>query len=77
MIECPEHMQWALALASDLISNKELPKEQTSVIVFIFSMYLESPRANRENTDNSYTFCHNMIAHNINIKYGYTGSAVQ
>ena len=70
----PEHMQWALALASDLIGDKELPKEQTSVIVSPgFSMYLESLRANRENTDNSYTFCPNMIAHNINIKYGYTG----
>lgn len=70
----PEHMQWALALASDLIDDRELPKEQTSVIVSPgFSMYLESLRANRENTDNSYTFCPNMIAHNINIKYGYTG----
>lgn len=70
----PEHMQWALALASDLIKNDSLPKETTSVIVSPgFSMYLESLRANRLNIDNSYTFCPNMIAHNINIKYGYTG----
>lgn len=70
----PEHMQWALALASDLISDKELPTEITGVIVSPgFSMYLESLRANRLNIDNSYTFCPNMIAHNINIKYGYTG----
>ena len=70
----PEHMQWALALASDLIGDRRLPEERTSVIVSPgFSMYLESLRANRENTDNSYTFCPNMIAHNINIKYGYTG----
>lgn len=70
----PEHMQWALALASDLISDKELPTETTGVIVSPgFSMYLESLRANRLNIDNSYTFCPNMIAHNINIKYGYTG----
>lgn len=69
----PEHMQWALALASDLIGDRGLP-ESTSVLVSPgFSMYLESLRANRENTDNSYTFCPNMIAHNINIKYGYTG----
>ena len=70
----PEHMQWALALASDLIGDRDLPSERTSVVVSPgFSMYLESLRANRENTDNSYTFCPNMIAHNINIKYGYTG----
>ena len=70
----PEHMQWALALASDLINDKELPTETTGVIVSPgFSMYLESLRANRLNIDNSYTFCPNMIAHNINIKYGYTG----
>ena len=70
----PEHMQWALALASDLISDKELPTETTGVIVSPgFSMYLESLHANRLNIDNSYTFCPNMIAHNINIKYGYTG----
>ena len=70
----PEHMQWALAMTSDLIGDRQLPEERTSVIVSPgFSMYLESLRANRENTDNSYTFCPNMIAHNINIKYGYTG----
>lgn len=70
----PEHMQWTLALTSDLIGNRELPKERTSVIVSPgFSVYLESLRANRENEDTSYTYCPNMIAHNINIKYGYTG----
>ena len=70
----PEHMQWALALTNDLIGDRQLPEERTSVIVSPgFSMYLESLRANRGNTDNSYTFCPNMIAHNINIKYGYTG----
>lgn len=70
----PEHMQWALALASDLIGDKQLPTDRTSVMVSPgFSMYLESLKANRENIDNSYTFCPNMIAHNINIKYGYTG----
>lgn len=70
----PEHMQWALALASDLIGENQLPKDRTGVMVSPgFSMYLESLNANREGRDNSYTFCPNMIAHNINIKYGYTG----
>lgn len=70
----PEHMQWTLALTSDLLGDRELPKDRTSVVVSPgFSMYLESLRANRDNVDNSYTFCPNMIAHNINIKYGYTG----
>ena len=70
----PEHMQWALALSSDLIKDRDLPKDRTSVIVSPgFSMYLETLRANKENQDTSYTFCPNMIAHNINIKYGYTG----
>ena len=69
----PEHMQWALALSSEL-DLQGLKPDRTGVMVSPgFSMYLETVNANRENRDNSYTFCPNMIAHNLNIKYGFKG----
>ncbi len=70
----PEYQQWALALADNLIKDYDLPKGRTAVLVSPgLSIYIESIDANRDNRDNSYTFCSNMTAHNINIKYGFTG----
>ena len=70
----PEYQQWALALADDLIKDYDLPKGRTAVLVSPgLSIYIESVEANKENRDTSYTFCSNMTAHNINIKYGFTG----
>lgn len=71
----PESNQWALALASKLNLNN-IDKSRTGVIVSPgFSMYLEILEANKENTDNIYHYCPDMIAHNINMKYGLTGAS--
>jgi 3-oxoacyl-[acyl-carrier-protein] synthase II len=73
----PEHMQWTLGLASELLEGTELSKDRTSVIVSSgISTYLESIRANESGIDNSYTFSPNLIANNINIKYGFTGPSL-
>ena len=73
----PEHMQWTLGLASELLEGTDLSKDRTSVIVSSgISTYLESIRANESGTDNSYTFSPNLIANNINIKYGFTGPSL-
>jgi len=70
----PEYQQWALALADELISNYDLPLGRTAVLVSPgLSIYIESVEATNENRTNSFTFCSNMTAHNINIKYGFTG----
>ena len=69
----PEHMQWAIALVSDL-DTSDLDPNRTGVMISPgYAMYLETLQANKENRDNSYTFCPNMIANNINIKYGFKG----
>ena len=73
----PEHMQWTLGLTSELLGTTKLPKDRTSVIVSSgISTYLESIRANESGMDNSYTFSPNLIANNINIKYGFTGPSL-
>ena len=73
----PEHMQWTLGLASELLEGTDLSKDRTSVIVSSgISTYLESIRANESGIDNSYTFSPNLIANNINIKYGFTGPSL-
>ena len=70
----PEYMQWALALTEELIGNRELPLGRTAVLVSPgLSIYIESMEAKNANRTNSFTFCSNMTAHNINIKYGFTG----
>lgn len=70
----PEYMQWALALTEELIGDRELPLGRTAVLVSPgLSIYIESVEAKNENRTNSFTFCSNMTAHNINIKYGFTG----
>lgn len=70
----PEYMQWALALAEELIGDRELPLGRTAVLVSPgLSIYIESVEATNANRTNSFTFCSNMTAHNINIKYGFTG----
>ena len=70
----PEYMQWALALADELIGDRELPLGRTAVLVSPgLSIYIESVEATNANRTNSFTFCSNMTAHNINIKYGFTG----
>ena len=70
----PQYMQWALASAQELLDGKDLDKERTGVIVSSsLSTYLESIRANENDTDNAFTFTPNMISNNINIQYGFTG----
>lgn len=71
----PESNQWALALASK-IDLDTIDKSRTGVIVSPgFSMYLEILKANKDNADNIYHYCPDMIAHNINMKYGLTGAS--
>ena len=71
----PESNKWALALASQ-INLDGLDKSRTGVIVSPgFSMYLEILQSNKENADNIYHYCPDMIAHNINMKYGLTGAS--
>lgn len=70
----PEHMLWSLGLTEDLLQGRDLPKDRTAVIVSPgISIYLETLNAHREKRDGAYTFSPNMIAHNINIKHGFTG----
>lgn len=70
----PDYMQWAVALADEVIGDRELPKGRTAVLVSPgLCIYVDSIEAYKENRTNSYTFCSNMTAHNINIKYGFTG----
>ena len=71
----PEHMQWALALASDLDLEGLDPKRTGVVVSPGFVVYLDALRANRENTDGIYHYCPDMSAHNINMKYGFTGAS--
>lgn len=70
----PEYQQWAIALADELIGDMDLPKGRTAVLVSPgLSIFIESIEAKQENRTNSFTYCSNMTAHNINIKYGFTG----
>lgn len=70
----PEIVNWATALASELIGDRDLPKGRTAVIVSPgISIYLDSLDCYRENKESAYTFSPNMIANNINIKYGLQG----
>lgn len=70
----PEYQQWAIALADELIGDRDLPKGRTAVLVSPgLSIFIESVEATNENRTNSFTYCSNMTAHNINIKYGFTG----
>lgn len=72
----PEYQQWALHLAEELIQGYDLPLGRTAVLVSPgLSIYIDSVESNRENRDTSFTFCSNMTAHNINIKYGFTGAS--
>lgn len=70
----PEYQQWAIALTDELIGDKDLPKGRTAVLVSPgLSIFIESIEATNESRTNSFTYCSNMTAHNINIKYGFTG----
>jgi len=70
----PEVINWATALASDLIGNRELPRDRTAVIVSPgISIYLDSLDSNRNNKESAYTFSPNTTSNNINIKFGFTG----
>lgn len=70
----PKYMQWAVALADELINERELPPGRTAVLVSPgLSIFIDSVEAHKENRVNSYTFCSNLVAQNINIKYGFTG----
>ena len=70
----PEHMIWALGLTEDLLQGRELPKDRTAVMISPgISIYLECLHANKNKIDSAYTFTPNMIAHNVNIKHGFTG----
>ena len=70
----PEILNWATALAWELIGDRELPKGRTAVVVSPgISIYLDSLDGNRNNKESAYTFSPNMISNNINIKFGFMG----
>lgn len=72
----PEILNWAVALANELIGNRQLPKERTAIVVSPgISIYLDSLDSNRKNKESAYTFSPNMIANNFNIKFGFTGAS--
>ena len=70
----PEILNWAVALASELIGDRDLPKGRTAIVISPgISIYLDSLEAHRTNKESAYTFSPNMISNNINIKFGFTG----
>ena len=71
----PLSNQIALALSSQLNLDGLDPKRTGVIVSPGYSMYLEILEANKENRDTIYHYCPDMIAHNINIKYGFTGAS--
>lgn len=71
----PKSNQIALALASELDLEGVDPSRTGVIVSPGYSAYLEILEANAENRDSIYHFCPDMIAHNINIKYGFTGAS--
>jgi 3-oxoacyl-[acyl-carrier-protein] synthase II len=70
----PEILNWATALVSELIGDRELPRGRTAIVISPgISIYLDSLEAHRTNKESAYTFSPNMISNNINIKFGFTG----
>lgn len=71
----PLSNQIALALSSQLNLDGLDPKRTGVIVSPGYSTYLEIIEANKENKDTIYHYCPDMIAHNINIKYGFTGAS--